>query len=120
MRIFKNTRFARYAGKEGISDIELKEAVSQLEEGQVNANLGGGVYKVRVARPGEGKSGGHRVIVLFRSGERTFFVYGFAKSERANISEKEVKKYKILAKKYFLMTVEQLDEMIKDCQLIQL
>ena len=120
MRIFKNTWFARYAGKAGISDNELKEAVNQLEAGQADANLGGDVYKLRVARSGEGKSGGYRVIVLFRSGERTFFVYGFSKSERDNISEKELKDYRKLAKKYFLMTVEQLEEMIKDGQLIEL
>ena len=53
MRIFKNTWFARYASKEDISDSELKEAVNLLEAGQANANLGGNVYKVRVARPGK-------------------------------------------------------------------
>jgi hypothetical protein len=120
VRIFKNTRFARFAGKEDISDNELREAVNQLETGQADANLGGNVYKVRIARSGEGKSSGYRVIVLFRSGERTFYVYGFAKSERDNISEKELKDYRKLAKKYFLMTVEQLEEMIKDGQLIEL
>jgi len=113
-------RFTRYADKQGISDNELREAVKQLEAGQADANLGGNVYKVRVARSGEGKSGGYRVIVLFRSGERTFYVYGFAKSERDNISEKELRKYRKLAKDYFLMTVEQLEEMIKHSQLIEL
>ena len=120
MRIFKNTRFARYAGKQGISDNELREAVNQLEAGQADANLGGNVYKVRVAKSGEGKSGGYRVIVLFRSGERTFYVYGFAKSERDNIDEKELRNFKETAKVYFSMTVEQLEEMIKDGQLIEL
>ena len=66
VRIFKNTWFTRYAGKEGISDNELAEAVKQLEAGQADANLGGNVYKLRVARSGEGKSSGYRVIVLFR------------------------------------------------------
>jgi hypothetical protein len=120
VRIFKNTRFARYAGKEGISDNELREAVNQLEAGQADANLGGNVYKVRVARSGEGKSGGYRVIVLFRSGDKTFYVYGFAKSERANISEKELRIYKERAKDYFLMTAEQLEERIKNSKLIEL
>jgi len=124
VRIFKNTRFARFADKEDISDSELKEAVNRLEAGlgraPAEANLGGNVYKVRVARSGEGKSGGFRVIVLFRSGDKTFYVYGFAKSERANISEKELKSYKKLANKYFSMTVEQLEERIKNGQLIEL
>jgi len=113
-------RFARYAGKQGISENELREAVNQLEAGQADANLGGNVYKVRVARSGEGKSGAYRVIVLFRSGERTFYVYGFAKSERDNIDEKELRNYKEAAKEYFSMTVEQLEKRIKHGQLIEL
>ena len=120
MRIFKNTRFARYAGKAGILDSDLREAVNQLEAGQAEVNLGGNVYKVRVARSGEGKSGGYRVIVLFRSGERTFYVYGFAKSERANISEKELRNYKERAKDYFSLTVEQLENRVKHGKLIEL
>jgi hypothetical protein len=119
VRIFKNTWFARYAGKEGISDNELKEAVSQLETGQADANLGGDVYKVRIARPGKGKSGGYRVIVLFRRAERTFYVYGFAKSKRANISEKDLKAYKEAAKDFFSLSAEQLEERIKHGQMIE-
>ena len=120
MRVFKNTWFARYAGKEGISDSELKEAVSKLEAGQADANLGGDVYKVRVARPGKGKSGGYRVIVLFRSEERMFYVYGFAKSKMANISEKDLLAYKEAAKEFFSLTVEQLEKRVKHGQLIEL
>jgi hypothetical protein len=120
VRIFKNTRFTRYADKEGISDNELREAVNQLEAGQADANLSGNVYKLRIARSGEGKSGGHRVIVLFRSGDKTFYVYGFAKSERSNINEKELRNFKERAKDYFLMTAEQLEERIKNGKLIEL
>ena len=120
MRIFKNSRFARYARKEDISDSELKEAVNLIEAGQADANLGGNVYKVRVARSGEGKSGGHRVIVLFRSGDKTFYIYGFAKSERANINEKELRNFKERAKDYFSMTVEQLENLIKQGKLAEL
>jgi len=120
VRIFKNTWFARYADKEGISDSELKEAVNRLEAGQADANLGGDVYKVRVARAGKGKSGGYRVIVLFRSEERTFYVYGFAKSERDNISGKELRNMKRAAKKYFFMTSDQINERVKNGQLIEL
>ncbi|GHU05792.1 hypothetical protein FACS1894147_12310 [Spirochaetia bacterium] len=62
IRIFKNTWFDRFAAKEGITDGELKDIVNNtLETGQAEANLGGDVYKVRIGRPGEGKSGGYRV-----------------------------------------------------------
>jgi hypothetical protein len=110
VRVFKNTWFARFAAKEGIADSELKAIVNDvLEAGQAEANLGGGVYKVRVARPGEGKSGGYRVLVFFKSGTLTFFVYGFAKSRRDNLDEKETRHYKELAKDYLNLT----DEIIK-------
>ena len=91
MRIFKNTWFERFAEKEGIADDSLKDVVDQLETDQADANLGGGVYKVRIARPGEGKSGGYRAIVFFRSRERTFFTYAFAKSDRGNIDRGELR-----------------------------
>jgi hypothetical protein len=110
VRIFKNTWFNRFAEKEGISDSELSEAVNGLEAGQSDANLGGGVYKVRVARQGEGKAGGYRVIMFFRSEERTFFVYGFAKSDRSNIDEKELRTFKERAKEAFSFTDEQIRE----------
>jgi hypothetical protein len=111
VRVFKNTWFARFAAKEGIADGELKAIVNDtLEAGQAEAGLGGGVYKVRVARPGEGKSGGYRVIVYFRSRFRTFFVYGFAKSDRDNLDQKEMRHYKELAKDYLNLT----DAMIKN------
>ena len=79
VRVFKYTRFSRFASKEGITDHELLEVVNLLEEDQADANLGGDVYKVRIARQGEGKSGGHRVIVYFRNEHRTFFFVWFFK-----------------------------------------
>ena len=120
MRVFKNAWFSRFARKENIGDDELRDIVNQLETGQADADLGGDVYKQRLARPGEGKSGGYRVIVFFRSEERTFFMYGFAKSDKDNISRKEAKAFKEAAKVYFSMTSEQLRKRIKQGQLIEL
>jgi len=120
VRIFKNTWFARFAAKGGITDGELRELVNQLETKQTDAYLGGGVYKMRLARPGEGKAGGYRVIVLFRSGYRTFYVYGFTKSDRSNISSKELQVFKEAAKEYLSMTAEHLDERIKNGQIVEL
>jgi hypothetical protein len=114
VRVFKNTWFARFADKEGITDGELKEAVNQLESGQADVDLGGGVYKVRVARQGEGKSGGYRVIVFFKSEGRTFFVYGFAKSDLGNIDEKQLRRFKKAAKVSLAYTDRQLDELVKN------
>ncbi len=76
----------------------MLEAVTRAESGQVDADLGGGVVKQRIARPGQGKSGGYRTVILFRRGERAFFVYGFAKSARDNIDQSDERGFKELAK----------------------
>jgi hypothetical protein len=120
VRLFKNTWFNRFAKKEGITDDELHEAVNQLEAGQADADLGGGVYKIRVARPGEGKSGGYRVIVFFKSEERTFYVYGYAKSDRANIDRGELHIFRENAKDQLAMTDEQIEAWLRNRTLIEI
>ena len=119
MRIFKNTWFSRFADKEGITDSDLIEAVNRLEAGNDDVNLGGGVYKVRVARPGEGKAGGYRVIVFFRSEERAFFVYGFSKSDRDNIDEGDLRVFKERAKDAFSSTDQQIRDQLRKKILIE-
>ena len=114
MRIFKVSWFTRFAAKEGIPDSELENIVGQvLEPKHADADLGGGVYKVRIARPGKGKAGGYRALVFFKSGELTFFVYGFAKSGRENISRKELAQLKETAKDWLVLTDEQLNKLVK-------
>jgi hypothetical protein len=120
VRVFKNTWFARFATKEGITDGELLDMVNQLEAGKADADLGGGVYKIRAARSGEGKSGGYRIIVFFRSGERTFYHYGFAKSVLGNISQKELKILKNTAKKDLAMTKEHIAERLRKGTLVEI
>lgn len=90
MRIFKNKAFTRFARKAEIDDASLCKAVKDAEKGLLDADLGGGVIKQRVARNGSGKSGGFRTLILFRIGSLAFFVHGFAKNERANISDDEL------------------------------
>lgn len=97
MRVFKTKPFARFASREGVADEELCETVGQAERGLIDADLGSGVIKQRLAREGQGKSGGFRSIVFFRRGERAFFVYGFAKSDRDNIRRDELKAFRKLA-----------------------
>lgn len=110
MRVFKNSWFMRFARKETISDSSLVELVRQIEEGKLGVDLGGGVYKQRLGRHGDGKSGGYRIIICFRRGERAFFVYGFPKSDRENITKSELAQFKKLAKILFAMTDEQLNQ----------
>ena len=94
VRVFKSKRFAKFARKERIADASLCKAVKDAELGLVDADYGGGVIKQRIARPNEGKSGGYRSIILFRRGERSFFVYGFAKNEQANIDQSDERDFR--------------------------
>ena len=93
MKVFKNAWFGRFVRKEKISADALWDAVKRAENGQIDADLGGGVIKQRIARPGKGKSKGYRTIVLFRKSEKSFFVYGFAKSELSNVGEAEEEQF---------------------------
>jgi hypothetical protein len=97
MRIFKNKSFARFARKRDITDAELCKAIKDAERGLIDANLGGGVIKQRIARKGSGKSGGFRTMILFRAGELAIFVHGYAKNEMENIRPDELVALKKLA-----------------------
>jgi len=90
MRIFKTKWLARFARREGIDDQSLREAIERAEQGLIDADLGGGLIKQRVARPGRGRSGGYRMIVGYRVKDRAIFLFGFAKNERENIEDNEL------------------------------
>ena len=113
MRIYKNRRFATFARKEGINDTKLCEAVQDAEAGKIDADYGGGVIKQRIARPNEGKSGGYRSVILYRKGDKAFFVYGFPKSERANIDQAEEREFKALAKVMFALSDDALATLVE-------
>ena len=97
MRIFQNKAFARFAKKAGIPDTALCLAVREAERGLIAAELGGCVVKQRLARPGQGKSGGFRVLIVFKPGGMAVFVHGFAKNERENVRHDELSALKRLA-----------------------
>jgi hypothetical protein len=112
VRIFKNKWFVKFARKQGISDAKLWEVVADIEAGRIDVDYGGGVIKQRIRRPNEGKSGGYRLIILYRQGNKVFFVYGFAKSERENIDEDEERGFKDLAKVTFSLAEEDLAKLV--------
>lgn len=99
MQIFKTKWFAHWADKEGLSSQTLCAAVTEISQGLVDANLGGHVVKKRVALGGRGKSGGVRTLLAFRMNDTAFFLYGFAKNQQSNITDKELKALKLLAVK---------------------
>jgi len=97
VRLFKNKPFTRFAWKAGIDDAMLCEAIREAERGLIASELGGGVIKQRIARPGQGKSDGFRTLIVFRTGARAVFVHGFAKNENDNIRKDELAARKKLA-----------------------
>jgi hypothetical protein len=97
VRLFKTKWTARFLRRERILDGSLREAVERAERGLIDADLGGGLIKQRVARSGQGRSGGYRMIVVYRAKDRAFFVYGFAKNARGNIEDDELQTLRDLA-----------------------
>lgn len=97
-RVFRTRTFTRWMAKAGLTDEALCEAVAEMGQGLVDADLGGHVVKKRVELPGQGKRGGARTIVATKLAERWFFLYGFGKNERANIDQDELKVFREMAK----------------------
>ena len=87
----------RFVRRHSIEDTDLRDAICRVTKGLIDADLGGGVIKQRIARPNQGKSGGYRSIILFRRGNNAFFVYGFSKSSRHNLQRDEVTGFRRLA-----------------------
>ena len=112
MRVFKTKWFSKWAIREGLTDVLLKAAVEEIKSGLVEADLGGNVFKKRVPLNQRGKSSSARTILAFKQNEDVFFVYGFSKNVRTNISHKELKALKLLAKELLNYSNEQLDKAI--------
>ena len=119
MRIFKTKAFHRWASKEKLTDNALCIAVNEIVNGLIDANLGGHVLKKRVALAGRGKRGGVRTLVAYRLDEKTFFMYGFAKGERANITQTELKALKLLAAELLGYSNAQLAKVLSSGELIE-
>lgn len=110
MRIFRNQWITKFAKKHKISDSELIEAVERADDGLIDADLGGGVIKQRIARQGQGRSGGYRSLIFFRRGERAFFMTAFAKNDRENITNKELAELKKAAAIILAMTETDIEQ----------
>jgi hypothetical protein len=104
--------FGREARRSGLADEALAEAVDRAEAGKIDADLGGGLIKQRVARSGKGRSGGFRSIIAYRRGERAIFLHLFAKAQRANIGSAELETFRKLARLYDGLVDAQLDELV--------
>lgn len=119
MRIYKARWFARWAKSEGISEKALLKAVDEIVDGLLGSDLGGGLYKKRVALPGRGKSGGARTLIAYSKGRIIFFIYGFAKNEKENIHIKELQALKLYASELLSYTQKELETAVQIGKLIE-
>ena len=117
--IYKTKVFDRWANEQGLTDQSLCQAIREMSAGLIDADLGGGLYKKRVARTGKGKSGGFRTLVATNRGDRWFFIFGFAKNERDNINKKEKDALKKLASYYLSLSLEALLKAKQSIELIE-
>jgi hypothetical protein len=120
MRVFRTKPFLRFCRRHVISDYSLCEVVQRVFDAGADADLGGGVFKQRTARPGSGKSGGFRLVLLFRKRERLVFVHGFAKNEKSNITHGEIIAARDLAELLLNYSEEQIDQACKNGTLMEL
>lgn len=119
MRIFKTRGFHRWTKEVKLSDSKLKEAVNEISNGLYDANLGGGIFKKRISLGSRGKSAGVRTIVAFGIDKNVFFVYGYEKNVRSNISEQEQIALKKLAKLYFSFSDKKLAQAMLLSELVE-
>jgi len=112
-------QFAKWASKQNIPEDELSSALSEVEDGSFEANLGGNIYKKRVRFKGQGKSGSGRTIICYKKDDRAIFVHGFAKNEKDNLSTKELHAFKEFAKILFGLNPQQISIAIENGDFIE-
>ncbi|RPI67974.1 MAG: type II toxin-antitoxin system RelE/ParE family toxin [Geobacteraceae bacterium] len=117
--ILKTRNFARWSRKSGLSDSLLQTAVLEIQRGLLEADLGGGVIKKRIALPGKGKRSGARTLLATNKSDRWIFLFGFEKNERANISGNELDSLKKLAKNLLDLTAAQIAVAIGEGALVE-
>ena len=119
MRIYKTRWFNRWTRKQGLNNLSLCLAVREMMEGLYEVDLGGGLVKKRIARTGQGKSGGFRTLVATNRGDRWIFVFGFAKGDLGNINKQEEESLKKLSNHLLALSVEDLAMAQRNDELIE-
>ncbi len=120
MAVYKIKAFARFADAERLSDARLLEAVERAAAGLIDADLGGGLIKQRVAREGQGRSGGYRTLIAFRSEPFAVFLFGFARKDRDNLEPKELRLLRELADVWLNADAAALSEAIKERRIVEI
>ncbi len=103
MNVYLSKAFTRMARRGGLIDVHICQAVAEMNTGLIDANLGAGLFKKRIAMPGQGKRGSWRALLGFQAGKKAFFLYLFPKNSRDNIEDDEMKALKRLARYYLTL-----------------
>ena len=119
MRIFAIKRFRSWANAHDLSDELLCEAVDEITRGLIEANLGGNLYKKRIATKGRGKSGSVRTLLAYSANHRTIFLYAFEKSDRDNITPKEKAALQELGRFYLMLSDSELAQRLESKAIIE-
>jgi hypothetical protein len=119
-RVFKTRYFTRWMRKTALTDPVLCEAIYEMIAGLIDADLGGGVLKKRVALPGGGKSAGTRTLVATNKDDRWFFVFGFEKNVRANVTAKELEALQTLAADLLKLSTTDLNRQVERQTLVEI
>ena len=110
----------RFARKEGLSEKRLREAIERVEQGSIDADLGGNLIKQRVARSGMGRLSGYRTLIAYQAARRSVFLYGFAKNERDNVDARELADLKKLVARFLSLDDEQIGKAVEAQELKEL
>lgn len=119
MQIYQTKWFSRWAAKEGLTEQTIIDAVYEMQQGLIDAHLGGNVIKKRIGKSGRGKSAGVRTVLAFKVKHRAVFLYGFAKNQRDNISAKELQALKLMASNLLEYDEKAIDRAIRAQELIE-
>jgi hypothetical protein len=120
MDVYKTREFARLARKAGIADLQLCEAVARAERGLIDGNYGSELIKQRVARTNQGRSGGHRTVLLHRRGRRAIFIHVFDKKDQSDLTADEKRIYREAAGAFARLCVEAIEALIKQAKWIEI
>lgn len=119
-RIFLTKNFAKWSTNVGLSDEKIEQAAREIESGLVDANLGGHLFKKRIGINNQGKSGSLRTLIGSKAGDRAFFLYGFPKNERGNITKQEKEAFKEMARVFLELSEDALRKAVDAGALLEI
>lgn len=119
-QVFKTKAFAKFAAKSQISDEMLLESIKRADIGLIDADLGHGIIKQRIARVGQGRSGGYRILIFYQIQNRSYCVAGFAKNRQENLSDTELAALKALSTVYQQLSDDDIELLLQQKRLIEI